>query len=550
MKKIILLNTMLFSTASYAGFEFGECSGSGSFEQQIVHYGGDYDNDITVGTIPQGIKNLKVTLQSDRDVDIRIYGNNNEKVVHWPNGILHASGQETKAYKGINVTYSGYNGIGGSKGHESIEVDGYTPTAMTMKAFGYKAGYAIVHYSWTGKEGCTTKTSGSGSFTQKINQNTTSLVGTIPMGVKNLRVNLTSDKDLDIQLFSEDGTAIASWKPTGLMSGSQKQTIDYHNMNVTWSGYNGSKGRKGDEYIEIKGETTESLVMKVYGYQTGNANVEYSWGNGATQLFASGFEEGVYLAPSQDPNSLDYNFIRGTDSVSGFSWPLDILGASESGLHYVADDGGTALKAEMQTVDGYDGKPTRAIYTSESHREREDTQLTYEILNITEGTTDLYVKFRMKIDSNMLGKSDTWRALFEYKTKNYRDPGEGSTGYRLISYVYTDDNGNPSWHFQGDKDSQNPIWECDTLEPTQACNNSFVPVITDEWFETEYYWHWSNNEDGYTVWKINGKIVGEHHGPTTRNNQPIDFILLMQLYGDVSPKYQWIDDMEIWDSMP
>lgn len=550
MKKLILLNTLLCSTASYAGFDFGECAGSGSFEQQIVHYGGDYEKTTTVGSIPEGIKGLEVTLTSDKDVDIRLYGNNNDKIVHWPNGILNNRGNETKDYKGINFTYSGYNGIDGQKGNESIEVEGITPTALTMKAFGYEAGYATVDYSWTGKEGCTAKASGSGSFTQEINQNTTSLVGTIPADVNNLKINLSSNKDIDIQLFAQDGTAIASWKPTGIMSGSKKQTIDYHNMTITWSGFNGTEGRAGHEYIEIKGKTTESLVMKVYGYQSGNANVEYSWGNGATQLFASGFEEGVYMDPSQDPDSLDFNFIRGTDSVTGFTWPLDILGASESGLHYVADDGGTVFEAEIQTVAGYDGKPTRVIYNAESHRESEDTQLTYEILNITQGTTDLYVKYRMKVDSNMLGQPNKWRALFEYKTIDYKDPGEGSTGYRLISYIYTDQNGNPSWHFQGDKDSQNPIWECDTLEPTEACNNSFVPVITDEWFVTEYYWHWSNDEDGYTVWKINGKIVGEHHGPTTQNNQPIDFLLLTQLYGDVSPKHQWIDDIEIWDSMP
>jgi hypothetical protein len=72
----------------------------------------------------------------------------------------------------------------------------------------------------------------------------------------------------------------------------------------------------------------------------------------------------------------------------------------------------------------------------------------------------------------------------------------------------------------------------------------------DEWFLTEYYWHWSNHSDGYMVWKINGKIVGEHHGATTRQDNPIDFILFTQLYGDVTPKYQWIDDIEIWDSPP
>jgi len=267
-------------------------------------------------------------------------------------------------------------------------------------------------------------------------------------------------------------------------------------------------------------------------------------------LFSSGFEKGVYIDPNPVYGSEDYDFIRGKDTATGFSWPIDILGASESALHRVSDDDHTALFSEIQTVRGYDGKPTKALYNEETHREHGDTQLTYEVLSITEGKTDLYIKYRMKIDSNMLGTIDKWRALFEYKTKDYKDPGKGGTGYRLIAFIYTDKQGRASWHLQGDKDSDHPIWECDTLMPTKECGNSNVPVITDAWFTTEYYWHWSNNSDGYMVWKINGKTVGEHHGATTRNDNPIDFILLTQLYGDVSPKYQWIDDIEIWDGLP
>jgi len=50
-------------------------------------------------------------------------------------------------------------------------------------------------------------------------------------------------------------------------------------MNITWSGYNGTHGHRGNEYITITGETSEMLVMKVFGYQAGEADVTYSWGN-------------------------------------------------------------------------------------------------------------------------------------------------------------------------------------------------------------------------------------------------------------------------------
>jgi hypothetical protein len=100
---------------------------------------------------------------------------------------------------------------------------------------------------------------------------------------------------------------------------------------------------------------------------------------------------------------------------------------------------------------------------------------------------------------------------------------------------------------QGDKDSLHPLWECDSLIPTPECNNKNIPVSMDTWFTTEYYWHWSNGGDGLVTWKINGEIVAQHHGPTTRNNNPIDFILFLQLYGDMSPKSQYIDAIEVYD---
>ena len=284
MKKIFIIITFLFSTTLWANFNFGECSGSGTFEQQINHFNGDYENAITVGDIPAGIKGLKIFLISDEDVDIRLYGENNDKIVHWPYGLFNEATEKTNPYKNTPITYSGYNGINLKKGHEFIEINGVTPSSMTMKAFGYKAGYATVNYSWAGKEGCSKQKSGKGNFSKSIQKGLTSLVGTIPPNVDNVKINLTSINDLDIQLYGADGTAIVSWKPEGLLAGSTEQSIDYHGMHIIWSGYHGVNGEKGHEYIKITGKTTEELVMKVYSYETGMANIAYSWGYGEVDI--------------------------------------------------------------------------------------------------------------------------------------------------------------------------------------------------------------------------------------------------------------------------
>ena len=256
-------------------------------------------------------------------------------------------------------------------------------------------------------------------------------------------------------------------------------------------------------------------------------------------LFESGFEGSVYIDSNSYEDCEDYRFIKGLDNETGFSWPIDILGATESGLHYIDDDSHQAVFSELQTVIGHNGAQTVALYQQENY-DLGVTQCPYEILDIIDGRKDLYICYWIKLDSISMKKSNMWRAIFEYKTKLY-DEGKGD-GFRLIAYVYTDENDTvPFWHWQGDSNPDNPIWEI---------NNKDIPVPMNEWFLTEFYWHWSEGSDGRALWKINGQVIGEHYGPTTRNSKPIDFIILTQIYGDANPKHQWVDDIEIWDGLP
>ena len=257
-----------------------------------------------------------------------------------------------------------------------------------------------------------------------------------------------------------------------------------------------------------------------------------------TLLFKSGFESNVYIDNTAYPDNEDYRYIKGVDNETGFSWPINVLGASESALHYIDDENHQAVSSEIQTVIGHNGDSTKVLYNIEYY-DIDVTQCPYEILNIQEGTKDLYIKYWIKMDSASLFQPDKWRAIFEYKTKDYKE--NRSKGFRLIAYIYTDDEGIPYWHWQGDKDPEHSIWEID---------NKTVPVPVNKWFLTEFYWHWSEGDDGRALWKVNGQIIGDHYGPTTRNSKPVDFIILTQIYGDANPKYQWIDDIEIWNGIP
>ena len=256
----------------------------------------------------------------------------------------------------------------------------------------------------------------------------------------------------------------------------------------------------------------------------------------AKLLFSSGFEGGVFIDSIPIVDSEDYRLIRGTDDETQFTWPIDILGANNSALHFVDDDNFQAVESEIQTVIGHDGNPTKALFNIE-HYNTVNTQCPYEILDVQDGTKDLYIKYWIKLDSASLVQPDMWRTFFEYKTKDYAK----NKGFRLISFVYTDADGVPYWHWQGDKDSETPVWEID---------NKTIAVPLNEWFLTEFYWHWSEGDDGRALWKINGEVVGDHYGPTTRKSKPIDFIMITQIYGNTNPKHQWVDDIEIWDGIP
>ncbi|GFO72176.1 hypothetical protein BJAS_P2190 [Bathymodiolus japonicus methanotrophic gill symbiont] len=147
-----------------------------------------------------------------------------------------------------------------------------------MKVFGYHAGIANVNYSWGGTN-CDTPASGNGSFQQQIAKDATVKVGDIPTGVNNLKIDMDAQSDVDIQLYdTATSSAIIAW-PNGLLHGSSAASITYQGIDIEWSGYNGDGSNPGKEYIKFTGATTVNLTMKAFGYQSGVASVNYSWGD-------------------------------------------------------------------------------------------------------------------------------------------------------------------------------------------------------------------------------------------------------------------------------
>jgi len=280
MRKTALLASLIFASAPlYANFDWGgsECSGSGSFQQQISQ-----DATVQVGTIPVGKEGVEIQLRSSTDVDIQLEDQaSGQKIIHWPDGILSGDSKASATHYGMGIEYSGYNGDGSGAGNEYIKITGATSRALVMKAYGYAAGNADVSYSWTGTVGCTggPAPSGSGSFNQYINQGSTVTIGDLVSGLRNVYITLESSSDVDVQLVdATNGTQIVQW-PNGLLNSETTSSTTYNGVTIKYSGYGGNGTGPGNEYIQITGTLSGALTMKAYGYAAGNATVTYSWGD-------------------------------------------------------------------------------------------------------------------------------------------------------------------------------------------------------------------------------------------------------------------------------
>jgi hypothetical protein len=274
-----LLSILLVSGSAWAEFEWGaDCdSGEGEFAQLIP-----YRQTITIGQIPRHKRNVTIALDSPVDVDIQLVDQETgTKIIGWPDGILNGPTRAETRYLGVTYVYSGYNGTGSHLGREYIDILGDTNHDLLMQAFGYAAGSATVTYAWEAVPTC--NEAGSGHFLQFVPYQATITVGTIPAQKLNIFVELQSSggQDIDVQLFDDaDGTQIVGW-PAGLLNGPGPSEIDYGDMTVYYSGYNGIGGNLGHEQIEIIGETSGSLTMMAFGYSAGEATVDYAWGLGA-----------------------------------------------------------------------------------------------------------------------------------------------------------------------------------------------------------------------------------------------------------------------------
>jgi hypothetical protein len=262
------------------GQNSGVKSGSGRFSKFVPR-----DDRVFIGKVPVGIKDLSINLTANTDLDVELW-DGDVFVVGWESGgsraLIYGDTQTTGEYNGVQIDWSGWAGVDGNPGHESIRITGVTKNSFSMRAFGYNAGSVRVEYSWAGADVDGPAINGAGRFSKTVPQNGRATIGTIPAGVDSLEIDLTASHDLDIELWDED-IFVVGWQVNGkksLIYGSSPVTGFYHGVRISWSGWDGVGGVKGTEYIRMSGTTQNSYLVKVFGYQEGDVTVDYRWGLG------------------------------------------------------------------------------------------------------------------------------------------------------------------------------------------------------------------------------------------------------------------------------
>ena len=261
-------------------------------------------------------------------------------------------------------------------------------------------------------------------------------------------------------------------------------------------------------------------------------------------LFKSKFEGNLVLDKPYDCGTSCWQDIKGSDPATGYRWAPQIW-QGDGKLQLLADTPVTPdtvnsyVFNDIQRVAGPRGEQTPVLYSEVRKRGGSATQTPYLIAPSTTALQgDLYVSYWIKLQPDLLERlgPKSWRVLFEWKT-NAQD--------RLITYIYTDGLNRPYWDLKADNLSGSAIrtfWET---------ANHTAPVPVGEWFKFEFFWHRSSQRDGRVWQAINGQVVFDHFGPVLGGNDPIDRIMLTQVYaGGTVPLYQWVDDVEIWDGFP
>jgi hypothetical protein len=276
----------------------------------------------------------------------------------------------------------------------------------------------------------------------------------------------------------------------------------------------------------------------------------------ATLLFSSGFEGATTLSAISSSATIDdVQFFSGTDTTTGFAWPMtlfgtnpaltgihDIVGASNPVTPYIAND--------IETVTGHRGTPTRALKMQVNSVAPNMCcdQDVFQLSGLPPGVADFYERIWMKLNPEFLSQVQADPGNF-YESLFFMKDFDNS--YRIESYIYGSGSGVPYWYVHGDNAANPPA----TYQEFWSSANTMVPVPLDDWFLLEVYMHRAADSTGRFFWAVNGQTLGDYNGPLATSTNLTTFLISMatvyrENVSSSYPAYQWVDDVEIWSGPP
>jgi len=293
--------------------------------------------------------------------------------------------------------------------------------------------------------------------------------------------------------------------------------------------------------IEIKSGSLAIIIMGLILFahcgRAADSDIEDS-SSQANLLFKSGFEGRVNIVSVGKRHK-----ISGADE--SYVWPNDLPGAGNRNFfNYIVSgkkDYNQFINTDIVTVTGRYGQPTRALYQAILKNDKDTRALTRNQYNMYPSLTadtfkQMYVKYWLKFqpDLDEIMPKNSWRMMMEWF--------ESGDDYRFnLQVIRTHQGGGLKWKLLGQ--ILKPKREYDWLEI-----NDQIQVPVGEWFLLEVFWKHSSEPDGQILVKINGKDLFNHIGRNKLNSR-LSVLMPFKCYGRTDYS-QWIDDFEIWDSIP
>lgn len=269
----------------------------------------------------------------------------------------------------------------------------------------------------------------------------------------------------------------------------------------------------------------------------------------ATLLFESGFESPVVVDPPVAEGNQWWSYIGGGDR--GYVWRGDLPGSTAVRFQYLVGANKDINEFVHTSIENTQGRgrsneSTMALYQEVMQDDPDFTATTRNQSNIhntnpsastaiSPAFNSLYTRYWVKFQEDLVDHL-TWRQMMEWRS--------GIGDYRWSVYVYKNSAGVPHWHVEAQRgvlgDSPRD-W---------SVSNTTVPVPIGRWFLFEAFWNGSAGEDGKVQIAIDGQVIANRTGRTRLDTSRDSQFNLFKVYGGTGLRYQWIDDVDIWDAPP